>query len=187
MLTGSTGFMPVSVNQIGNPSTTVGSSPGDFSQGSSGGGILGNLKKLLGGGLTGLLGALTGSGGSADSVGSSVFDIEKFMNQYNEQAKQATEEQRNWSAEQAQKQMDFQEYMSSTAYQRAVEDMKAAGLNPYMLMAGANSASAGTGAMASTDARDVYSSNDYLTRDKMILDFISSMTTSATKAASMLV
>lgn len=36
------------------------------------------------------------------------------------------------SAKQAQKQMDFQERMSSTSYQRAIEDMKKAGLNPSL-------------------------------------------------------
>lgn len=37
-----------------------------------------------------------------------------------------------FSSKQASKQMDFQERMSSTSYQRAMEDMKLAGLNPIL-------------------------------------------------------
>lgn len=42
------------------------------------------------------------------------------------------EKQREWSAAQAQAQMDFQERMANTAYQRGMSDMKTAGLNPIL-------------------------------------------------------
>ena len=55
-----------------------------------------------------------------------------------------------WSAEQAQKQMDFQREMSNTAHQREIEDLKAAGLNP-VLSAKLGGASTPSGAMATGD------------------------------------
>lgn len=57
----------------------------------------------------------------------------------------------SWSAEQAQKQMEFQERMSNTAHQREVEDLKASGLNP-VLSAKLGGASTPSGASATADS-----------------------------------
>lgn len=74
----------------------------------------------------GLLGGLLGQSGAADT-----------------NAKQMA-----FNAQEAQKNREFQWQMGTTAYQRAMEDMKLAGLNP-ILAAGGISPSSGGGAQAS--------------------------------------
>lgn len=59
---------------------------------------------------------------------------------------------REANARQAQLQRDWEERMSSTSYQRAIADMKKAGVNPMLLFSKGVGASTPTGASASSNS-----------------------------------
>lgn len=62
---------------------------------------------------------------------------------------------RMFSAEEAAKNREWQQYMSSTAHQREVEDLRAAGLNPILSATGGSGAAMGQGAMGTTQEATV--------------------------------
>jgi len=112
---------------------------------SSAGGVL----RALGGG-AGLLGPLLGAGASI--YGSQ--QQAEAQREANEANIQLAREQMLFSSQQAAREMDFQERMSNTSYQRGIEDMKKAGINPIMA-AGNGGASTPGGAMGSGSAPDI--------------------------------
>lgn len=105
----------------------------------------------------------------ARSVANGIADIYDLRDYNNAMARASAREARDWSSEMFGRQMAFnsaeaaanrswQEYMSSSAHQREVRDLMAAGLNPVLSANGGASTpsgSAGTAALPSTAPSEV--------------------------------
>lgn len=120
---------------------------------------LGNLLSNALGGITGNNSGTAanfnaGQAQTANNLQTGLWTMANLMNQINvnrqnEKALESVTSANAYNAAEAQKNRDWQEKMSSTSYQRAVEDMKKAGINP-ILAAKNGGTDTGSGATASS-------------------------------------
>lgn len=75
--------------------------------------------------------------------------LDSFYKRYQQDSLNNAQRVERFEQEEAQKLRDWQEYMSSTAYQRAIKDLREAGINPLLALSSFSPASTPSGAMAS--------------------------------------
>jgi len=92
---------------------------------------------------------------------------------------QLDEMERAYNSAEAQKNRDWQEYMSDTAVQRSVKDLESAGLNKWLALNGGSLGSASTPSGAQASAQS--GNSQYAQVVKAFLSWMATLTTSSWK------
>lgn len=143
-------------SMTGNTSQTTGTQGAQVTQGSTSG-----ISDILGKALTGITGNNSqaaanfnsGQATTANNLQSAQWSLGNLMNLWsnaraNELTAQSQASAMAFNREESQKNREWQQMMSSTAYQRGVEDLKKAGLNPALAAYNGFGASSGSGGQA---------------------------------------